>query len=972
MKKILVYFLLVTAYCYTQELSYIHLTEKDGLPDVEFYDIHRDNEGYIWLAADLGIFKYDGKKFHNYTHPQKRGLSLFNIYEDEDGRIWCNNISGQIFYIVDNQMYLFSDEQNKKHGNLIDILVKDSKVYITNPYIVRIYDFTSKRLIESQDKTLFDSPLVAFNDKVLLVRDSTLLELKSDFSKRTLLNDTSLKSYSYVNQFFITNKEVFVYRGLDTNEFLRLESDKDSLTSIKIPEVLKNRRWSKIQEIGENIWFSTDKGIFKCSITNNEISILDIHLENSYTTGIARDINQNYWITTLDNGVYVIPNLGIELVNKKMDTSKVIALSTYKNNELLFGYLDGSIKSFRPQSNDFKHILSNTSKFSELFYISSEDVILSCNDLSSSAIKNKISYPIANLSSIKDIVTVADDTLLVAAYNQTVLVDISDLSQITKIKRLHQERSYTVHYDPNSGSYYSGTVSNLKLYDQSYKEKIIKLYDQDIFAIDIVQTNNGVVWVSTFNQGVLGIKNEQVIVVLDKSKGLPSSRSSKLFADQNYLWITTDKGIARVDVENYDVKILTTLDGIPSYKVYDVVKGNNKLYVASNEGVFTINIDQSFIERPAPNIEIEEVLVNGNVVDWKEKELKIPILHNDITINLSSNGFQTDQSIFYEYRFNDDESWNTLEQGDDDLSFLNLADQEYRLKIRATNRFSGLSSEVKKINFTIVLPFYEQMWFILMMSLLGIIAGILYVRHYFNRKKILQDEKYSRLHLENQLNALKLENLRSQMNPHFIFNAFNSIQDYILRNKREEASDYLGKFADLVRGYLYSSTDDKIAFHKEIENLEHYLDLEKLRFEDNFMYTIKIDNKINQYHFYIPTMLIQPFLENAVKHGLLHKSGVKKIELLFSLIMEGDLDDDDMILSCSIKDNGIGRASSKAMKNVSSSHRSFGVIATEKRLELLNNNLKEKVNLQILDLYSVDGTPEGTEVKLKIPVFWEK
>ena len=379
MKKILVYFLFVTAYCYTQELSYIHLTEKDGLPDVEFYDIHRDNEGYIWLAADLGIFKYDGKKYINYTHPEKRGLSLFNIYEDNQGRIWCNNISGQIFYIKDDRMFLFSDEKNKKYGNQIDVIVQGDLVYITNPYSVNIYEFSSKKLIKSMEKKLFDSPLISINDDILIIRDSTLFKFKSDLFKTKLLTDLSLKSYKYVNRFFNTKYELFIYRGLDTNEFFRFDINKNTLIAIKLPDELAKSRWSDIQQTDNYIWFSTDKGTFKCLLKNNEIIIQELLFKDIYTTGIAKDIDQNYWFTTLYNGIYVVPNLGVKKIHASSDNTKVLALSSYKNDAVLFGFLDGSIKSFKPQSDDLEYIHSNSSKFSDLLYLDERDIIISCN-----------------------------------------------------------------------------------------------------------------------------------------------------------------------------------------------------------------------------------------------------------------------------------------------------------------------------------------------------------------------------------------------------------------------------------------------------------------------------------------------------------------------------------------------------------------------------------------------------------------
>lgn len=219
-----------------------------------------------------------------------------------------------------------------------------------------------------------------------------------------------------------------------------------------------------------------------------------------------------------------------------------------------------------------------------------------------------------------------------------------------------------------------------------------------------------------------------------------------------------------------------------------------------------------------------------------------------------------------------------------------------------------------------------------------------------------------RLALEKQYRDSELKALKAQMNPHFIFNALNSIQEYIILNQKNLAGNYLGKFADLMRKYLHHSDAGYITINEEIESLEMYLELESLRFEDTLNYTITLDPAIQAEFTKIPTMLIQPYVENALKHGLLHKEQDKKITITFNKSKEH-------ILSCTIIDNGIGREASQKMKeNLLKSRASFATKATESRLKLLNFGRDKKIGVTIIDLKTQQNTPAGTKVILEIPI----
>ncbi|QOD59724.1 tetratricopeptide repeat protein [Polaribacter haliotis] len=222
-------------------------------------------------------------------------------------------------------------------------------------------------------------------------------------------------------------------------------------------------------------------------------------------------------------------------------------------------------------------------------------------------------------------------------------------------------------------------------------------------------------------------------------------------------------------------------------------------------------------------------------------------------------------------------------------------------------------------------------------------------------------ETQKRLAIEKQYKDSELKALKAQMNPHFIFNALNSIQEYIVLNQKNLASDYLAKFADLIRNYLHFSDTGYITIPEEVHNLNLYLELEKLRFEEQLTYTFQVDEKANSETIKIPTMLIQPYVENALKHGLLHKKENRVLTISISKYS-------DKIIECIIEDNGIGREKSKSINQKrEQQHKSFALKATTERLDLLNYGREKKIGVTILDLKE-NNTATGTKVILKIPI----
>jgi len=217
------------------------------------------------------------------------------------------------------------------------------------------------------------------------------------------------------------------------------------------------------------------------------------------------------------------------------------------------------------------------------------------------------------------------------------------------------------------------------------------------------------------------------------------------------------------------------------------------------------------------------------------------------------------------------------------------------------------------------------------------------------------------VNLEKNLNQSKLKAIKSQMNPHFFYNALNTIQSYILSNDKKQAVNYLSKFSNLTRTILEMSEKETISIAEEVKTLGLYLDIEKARFEEDFEYQILVDKKIDAENIKIPTMLLQPYVENVVKHGLLHKQGKKLVTIHFQKI--------DKHIRISVDDNGIGRQKSAELNAIKNkNHQSFASEATQNRVNLLNQYNQKNISIQFIDKTNLSQQTIGTTVVFEIPI----
>jgi LytS/YehU family sensor histidine kinase len=215
---------------------------------------------------------------------------------------------------------------------------------------------------------------------------------------------------------------------------------------------------------------------------------------------------------------------------------------------------------------------------------------------------------------------------------------------------------------------------------------------------------------------------------------------------------------------------------------------------------------------------------------------------------------------------------------------------------------------------------------------------------------------------QRKMTEVEMQALRAQMNPHFIFNCLNSINRYIVKSDQQTASLYLTKFAKLIRLILDNSNNKNVFLSHELEALKLYIDMEALRFDKKFSYSIEVDPGVSADSIELPPLIIQPYVENAIWHGLLHKENIGHLRIHISLPSE-------CILQCVIEDNGVGREKAQEMKSKSATtKKSLGMKLTQNRLSLLNKHAELNASIEIVDLYTAAKQPAGTKVILTIPI----
>ena len=446
------------------------------------------------------------------------------------------------------------------------------------------------------------------------------------------------------------------------------------------------------------------------------------------------------------------------------------------------------------------------------------------------------------------------------------------------------------------------------------------------------------------------------------------------------IWMTTPSGFLRLNAERNETTLFGKSYGITGNDFFNLSgykDPDGKLYFGYQSGYYAFFPDDLARGMRAPEIIISDFRVdNQSIVPSLDGILKEPIsATTKIRLNYNQNLFSfefagIDYSNPEDNRHlfmleNYDEKWN-LAGSERKATYFNVPPGKYIFRVKVVNSYGVWTT--KNIEVIITPPWWTRWWF--RIGVVLIIAGLFYtiirwrVRQKFDRQLERSEKDKQLAELRQKTGELEMRALRAQMNPHFVFNSLNAINRFILQNNKTQASEYLTKFSRLVRMILQNSQSTLITLESELDSLKLYLELEALRFDNRFEYKVTVPKDLDIEILKVPPLIIQPYAENAIWHGLMHKEEKGFLGI--------DIRQEENHLFITIKDDGVGRKQSAARTDKSAmKHKSMGLKITADRIANLQRTAAETSPVVINDLEHADGTAAGTEVIIKIPVIYD-
>ncbi len=938
--------------------------ERHGFPINEVYYLYQDKKGNIWIGCNDGIFRYNGIALKQFTHPKRNSRGISHILEDRYGRIWSQNFTGQIFRIEADSMHLAFDAAKYSLVNPPYDIDNDGNLYIAGQRAFYVMNNEGKVRKISLPGNTWLSELFHARDGSILILSDKLYKWKND--KLAVISKTNspavLRTFgSGGAKFEYMGDKLLLYTEVNaTRKYYLSTIIGDSIAITTIPDSLTQGRIYNLALLRDGkIWINTKNGNICVDSNMHPVFGSRFFFPGSNVSDIIMDVEGNYWVSTLESGIHIIPNIGIWQYtheNSKLSDNNVTSLYV-DSSGLYIGYFNGVVD--RVKSGSFERKLFSSSNKYQLVekidkHPQSGTLHISHGRMSTYDPRTNACHDFRNMSGMKDFVFAGNNTLFAANIGAGMFAARNGNDDT--LWMIRRSPSRCVAYDSTHKLKWVGFTDGTYYFDTVGRMKELLHNGSKVYAVCMKESGEGILWMGTVNGSLLKVKDEKIIDAFSEQKGLHGKNVRVIYQSGKQLWVATEKALNIIDIVTGKVSYIDTHDGLPTMDINDIVVNDNIVYLATTKGLFVFSQYIKNINDGRPEIIINKLLVNDKEYP-ADKPLALDSRQNKLTVYFGTASIGEKYEYNYRYKLDGyDTAWQQTPQNVNYVNYSFLPPGSYTFYAKTVNEDGFESAKQYTINISISKPFWQRWWFYILIGVAG--AFVVSVIFLARIRAIKHKSKLQQLIRSSQLTALK-----AQMNPHFVFNALNSIQDFVLSNDIKNANLYLGRFSELMRKVLEASGKESIPLQQEIDILALYLDLEKLRFGRRFVYSLEIDRGIDASAIYIPSMIIQPFIENAIKHGLLHKEGEKRLVVRFE--QQGSVATD---IVCIITDNGIGRkrAMEIGQRGRGVPTNGFAIKATEKRLDLLNSYHKEKIGLEITDLSDAGGAL-GTRVKLVIP-----
>jgi ligand-binding sensor domain-containing protein len=932
---------------------------EHGLPSSEAYFVYQDKTGYIWVCTDRGVARYNGNRFTLFT--VDNGLLdnvVFKMYEDPKGRLWFVSKGFGLCYYYQGKIrpYRYNHVIEKQWKSYIEpdkCIAVDSadNVYYSCQHmgVLKIDRYGHLQHMQEDRGSMYYF-LIGKSTFwwSTLPRQQDIADLTPHHRPKVSLQKQQGTRYNYITHAEFTSHLI---------QSVRLPGDELTAIARNIIST-KYRKSIRAQEnmislsaIDHDVWIGLMKnGIRKYRLQADQLIETGHYLQGYSVSSICRDKEGGYWFSTLEGGIFYCPNLSF--LNYTQDNGLIDNYVTSMvgiKNQVLAGFMYADWQEMTPP---YRYDISNKVSGNTIFGHSDTKIYVCNTHLHPLGHPTDTTYFSWASAFYPD-----RHSMLVAGMNVFRIYDNGRIEYLYKFNENPAEKmqsmfaSVMIDRDRRvwAGNYFGlYEIANHRLIGPKKKDP---LFSARISGLAFHPDWGNIA--ATRGEGVFCFRGTQILRQISEKEGLLSHQVNCLFVDSNGIWVGTSKGINYLTLRrdgSVNIETFTTHHGLVSNEVTDIYRYQSTLWVGTKKGITRVNLAQFRRSKPSnaaihfTNLQTGDLLLTDN-----RRAFDFPRNQQAITIRYDILNYRVDGTRKIAFRLSPADAWQYTSIPEIALS--NLASGNYQVAVKYLNE-DGIWSPHKTIcSFTIALPFWATWYFITGSLLILVTALFLLIRL---RLKQIQNK----LQLQKKMNQLEQKALRAQMNPHFIFNALNSIQRFLIHQENDKAEKYLLKFASLIRQTLNNSREPYISIASEISILEKYLELEQMRFQHKFEYHIYNDLTTAENGFGIPPMLIQPYVENAILHGFSELESGGVVELYFLELRDNQL-------TCLIDDNGIGRKASATQSTAD--NKSFGTTITAERLAAFQEKYGDHFRIEIIDK-ETDGIPQGTKVILHIPI----
>ncbi|MBP8033078.1 MAG: histidine kinase [Bacteroidia bacterium] len=966
---------------YAQQYNFKNYSVESGLPYVQIFAMFQDSKGYLWSGGYGGASKFNGKTFQNYS--PKNGLAnhyVNAIIEDQFHLVTIGTIDG--ISVIDKPRgkisnYTIKDGLPSNHvtsfcldpriglwtGTTKGLCIWDGKKVIQVPFFknrnitclfysekLGVLVGTNKGLfIQDKNSKEFRIVLDSVNIScVSLYNSQSKLYIGSDNGLYIYDLNTSTTNVLHVNNGLIDEEITSILCQKNGNVWVGSKSGLISFNGLDFSYYTigfdnnSNHIRSLLIDYEDNLWIGTHSGLYKYRGKGFTVYDRQNGLGSAFIYQITKDVNNNLWFGTENNGVFKFSNGFFKNYSVKQGllNNKVAAVLALEDASVWFGTDKGIsiLKNEKIENLSYGPLFKQEAPINCFFKDSKGLIWVGGQNGLCSMKKNGNSYAITY-------------------YNLPV--------------KSAEKEGYAVWsiIEDRKGNIWAGTYLEglFKLENNQFIRQSISSPEPMATALDLCKDKYGNLYAATMNGVMMFNPEKHTYKLISEKEGLSSELvyAIGITKDNNYLWAGTNQGVNRIDVKKLQYDFIDILSYSKNDGFSGVESNSHGIYEDADSSIWFGTVNGLIKYSPKEFIENDN-LTRTTITNIKlayadtllENGSTLPYALNNISFYFDGICLTAPEKVLYSYKLeNYDKEWSPYSDINN-TKYDNLPPGKYTFKVKSCNNEGIWNIEPAVFSFTIKSPFYKTWWFIVIciVSISGIVITIFRIR-----VRQIKNKQQAEFEQQVEISKAELKALRAQMNPHFVFNSLNSIQHYILNNKGDEAAKYLNKFAKLIRIILNNSEKPTVTINEDIEALKLYLELERMRFENKFDYKINIDESIDGDYDEIPPMLIQPYLENAILHGINPKEGTGQISISIKVVSQ--------FIKISISDDGIGREKSKAIQSLqpAARHKSLGMKITKDRVRILNTLHQSNLNVNIIDLYNDKKEPIGTQVDLFIP-----